>query len=197
MGLFSIGLKILNVHKSVLVDDFSDSSNNNKEIKNMLKKFNVNFFSYNLLSNDIIRLKEKYDIITCFHTIEHLHHSPKKLLTHISKIIKKEGSFILCAPNSNNIKKRIECLFGVYAWSNLNDYFNSNIFRGHVREPSITDLIFFVKYMNLKIVKVYGRNWQGLSSGSRFIRIISIIFDRLLRLFPSLCSDIYIVGKKI
>jgi len=197
LGLFSIGLKILNVHKSVIVDDFSELFNSNKEVKNIFKKFNVNFLKINLLSSDIIKLKDKYDIVTCFHTIEHFHHSPKKLLIRISKIIKKDGLFILCTPNSNNIKKRIECFFGVYNWSNMHDYFYSDEFRGHVREPNIADLIFFTKYMNLKIVKIYGRNWQGLSSNNKFVRIISTILDKFLRLFPSLCSDIYIVAKKI
>jgi len=197
LGLFSIGLKILNVHKSVIVDDFSELFNSNKEVKNIFKRFNVDCLKINLLSNDTIKLKKKYDVVTCFHTIEHFHHSPKKLLFRISKILKNKGLFILCAPNSNNIKKRIECFFGFYTWSNLNDYFYSNTFRGHVREPNVSDLIFFTKYMKLKIVNIYGRNWQGLSSENRFIRIITIIFDKFLRLFPSLCSDIYIVAKKI
>ena len=41
LGLFSIGLKILNVHKSVIVDDFSELFNSNKEVKNIFKRFNV------------------------------------------------------------------------------------------------------------------------------------------------------------
>jgi SAM-dependent methyltransferase len=196
LGLFSIGLKILNVKRSVIVDDFSELFNNNKEVKNIFKKYNVDFIKTNLLSNKITRIKRKYDIITCFHTIEHFHNSPKNLLAHLSKILKKNGLFILCSPNSNNIKKRLECLFGFYSWSNLEDYFDKDLFRGHVREPNLSDLVFFVKKMKLKIIKIYGRNFQGLSSENKNMRFISYIFDFTLRFFPTLCSDIYIVGKK-
>jgi len=196
LGLFSIGLKILKIKKSTIYDDFSDTFNNNDEVKNVLKKYNADCISVNLLDNKIFKNKKKYDVITCFHTIEHFHNSPKNLLIYLSKILKKNGLFILCCPNSNNIKKRLECFFGVYTWSNLEDYFHKDLFRGHVREPNLSDLVFFAKTMKLKKVKTYGRNFQGLSSENRIISFISYIFDYPLRFFPSLCSDIYIVGKK-
>ncbi len=42
--------------------------------------------------------------------------------------------------------------------------------------------------------RIVGRNWLGHSSASAVVRLGTRLADVPLRLFPSLCSDIYLTG---
>ena len=58
------------------------------------------------------------------------------------------------------------------------------------------DLIYIAKDMGLDSCKIYGRNWQGFKSSSPVMRLATKLADYPLRIAPSLCADIYLVGKK-
>ena len=53
--------------------------------------------------------------------------------------------------------------------------------------------------MGLTDLKIIGRNWQGYRGGnnnSAIIKSLTKIIDPFLKYFPSLCSDIYMIGSK-
>lgn len=87
-------------------------------------------------------------------------------------------------------------LFGRAKWSALTDWYDVEFFRGHVREPDLEDLIWIARDMGLINIKTYGRNWMGHYSSSRVVRLLTKLVDIPLRIFPNLCSDIYVVGQK-
>jgi hypothetical protein len=78
----------------------------------------------------------------------------------------------------------------------MRDWYEVEQFRSHVREPDVTDLRYIAADLGLKNARVIGRNWSGYRSRLRAARIITPLIDRALRLRPSLCSDIYLVGRK-
>jgi hypothetical protein len=78
----------------------------------------------------------------------------------------------------------------------MKDWYEKPVFRGHVREPDVDDLQYIATALGLTDVAIYGRNWLGYVSRSNIIRLLTPIFDRPLRLLPTLCSDIYMVGTK-
>ena len=71
----------------------------------------------------------------------------------------------------------------------------SNFFRGHVREPDVEDLHYIARDMQLAQVEIFGRNWAGYLGG-RAVRTLTRLLDPLLQRRPSLCSDLYLVGRK-
>ncbi len=78
----------------------------------------------------------------------------------------------------------------------MNDWYETLIFRGHVREPDVGDLGYIAKDMGLNDYKVDGKNWIGYRANSKLIRSIIPYTDKLLQLKPSLCSDIYLIARK-
>ncbi|MBV9124902.1 MAG: methyltransferase domain-containing protein, partial [Planctomycetes bacterium] len=139
---------------------------------------------------------ESLDVVTTFDSMEHWHHSPKKLFASVVKSLAAGGLFILGGPNCFNLRKRLTVPLGIGGWSRMTDWYEPEVFRGHVREPSVADLRYIAKDMGLTDVAILGRNWAGLHSRFGVARAVTPVIDRVLWLRPSLCSDIYLLGTK-
>jgi 2-polyprenyl-3-methyl-5-hydroxy-6-metoxy-1,4-benzoquinol methylase len=198
IGLFSIGCGALGLRRTVLIDDFDDSINHRvgDAILALHRSYGVEVVSRNVVATGISDLDEDFDVISTFDSMEHWHHSPRSLFRGVFEKLKPGGIFVLGVPNCVNMRKRITVPFGFGKWSSMQDWYNANVFRGHVREPDVDDLKYIARDMGLCRVRILGRNWLGYCSRSIVIRIATSIFDHPLRLFPSLCSDLYMVGEK-
>jgi len=168
------------------------------------KEIGVAVIRQNILEKTLPLENSSVDVVTCFHSLEHWHHSPRRLFREIVRIIKPEGIFVLATPNAVNLRKRLYVLFGRSNLPLLRDWYELGdpVYRGHVREPVIRDLHQLMRWIGFDIVGTYGRNFIGRESTvlSSFLPssllAAAAASDRLLRFFPSLCSDIHVVGRK-
>lgn len=198
IGLFSIGCAALGFKKVVLVDDFRDSINLERgdSILQLHQQYNVSVVSIDVIQDGLCGVEGAFDVITSFDSMEHWHHSPKRLLHQASDMLAPQGRFVLGVPNCVNMRKRITVPLGIGKWSSLEDWYEEDVFRGHVREPDVGDLKYIAEDIALENVRIVGRNWAGYCSSSKMIRYATIVTDCPLRLVPSLCSDIYMTGEK-
>jgi SAM-dependent methyltransferase len=184
----------------ILVDDFED--NVNLRIGDGIFELHERYM-ITVIRRDVVRdglgdlAERKFDCITSFDSMEHWHRSPKKLFHQVSDSLEPNGVFVLGVPNCVNMRKRLTIPFGAGKWSSMHDWYESERFRGHVREADVDDLLYIARDMRLNNVRIHGRNWAGYPSPNALTRISTKIADLPLRLFPSLCSDIYIVAKRV
>lgn len=143
------------------------------------------------------------DGVTCFHSLEHWHHSPKQLFSEIRRVLRPGGWLILATPNAANLRKRLHVLLGANIWSPLEEWYHDTpVFRGHVREPIVRDLHRLCEWNGFRVTATHGRNFIGRDSHAlarlpRPLRHgIAIASQSVLRFFPSLCSDIHVVAQK-
>ena len=144
------------------------------------------------------------DVVTCFHSLEHWHHSPRRLFREIVRVLKPGGWLVLATPNAVNLRKRCYVLLGKSNLPNLHAWYTEGdpVFRGHVREPVIKDLHEILRMNGLEVVATRGRNFIGRSSRALsflppgLVRTAARVSDYALALFPSLCSDLHVVGRK-
>jgi len=196
VGLFSTGCAALGM-KALLVDDFADPINRRMGNSAFVvhKKYGVRILSRNVITDGLADISERFDVVTTFDSMEHWHHSPKRLFRQVAKqLLKPGGRFVLAVPNCVNLRKRLSVPLGVGKWSSMEDWYQEPEFRGHVREPDVADLRYIALDMGLREVQILGRNWVGYVSRSRFVRLATRIADRPLRMFPSLCADLYLTG---
>jgi hypothetical protein len=73
---------------------------------------------------------------------------------------------------------------------------DEQVFRGHVREPDVSDLRYIARDLQLTETRIIGRNWQGRVSPSALVRAMTAMFDLPLRINPAWCADIYLLGRK-
>ncbi len=197
IGLFSIGCAALGMD-AVLVDDFRDSiaQKSAENVLDLHRSYGVQIVNRDVIHSGLDFLADSFDVISTFDSMEHWHHSPKRLFASVVQSLKPGGLFVIGTPNSVNLRKRLTVPLGVSCWSRMADWYEAEEFRGHVREPSVADLKYIAQDMGLVEVEILGRNWSGYASRSRLVRLSTIFADRLLTLFPSLCSNIYMVGTK-
>lgn len=136
------------------------------------------------------------DAVTIFDSMEHWHRSPRSLLHEVMDALVPGGLLVIGVPNCVNLRKRISVPLGRGKWSRMADWYETKRFRGHVREPDVDDLRYIARDLRLAQVEILGRNWSGYLSPSPWIRRATTVADRLLQLRPSLCSDLYLIGRK-
>jgi 2-polyprenyl-3-methyl-5-hydroxy-6-metoxy-1,4-benzoquinol methylase len=198
IGLFSAGCAAYGMKRSVLIDDFDDSVNHRVggSILDLHTSLGVEVIARDVVDKGIADIEGSFDIITTFESMEHWHHSPRRLFRQAINKLKPGGVFVLSVPNCVNLRKRITIPIGWGKWSAMQEWYDADRFRGHVREPDVSDLIYIANDMGLTAVKVLGRNWQGYSSTNSVIRLVARVMDYPLRVRPQLCADLYLVGQK-
>ena len=194
-----------------LVDDFGGGGgvelrNESKEVpflELLEQKLELNVVRQNFLERVLPMDDSSVDVVTCFHSLEHWHHSPKRLFKEIVRITKPGGFLVLATPNAVNLRKRIYCLFGRSSFPSLNEWYYDGdpIFRGHVREPTLTDLCHLLQWNGFEVIGKLGRNFIGRQSQALgklppgLVNGMAVLSQPVLRLFPRLCSDLHVVGR--
>ncbi|MHC5062228.1 MAG: hypothetical protein ACYTFK_14320, partial [Planctomycetota bacterium] len=107
-----------------------------------------------------------------------------------------DGLFLLGAPNAANLLKRFRVPLGENIFAKIEDWYMYEKFIGHVREPVVADLLYICKDLELEVLRIIGRNWIGLKRVPKGMKIVGYSLDKILRLFPSLCSNIFILAAK-
>jgi 2-polyprenyl-3-methyl-5-hydroxy-6-metoxy-1,4-benzoquinol methylase len=134
------------------------------------------------------------DVVTCFDSLEHWHHSPRPVLEQARRTLRPGGLLFLSTPNAANAFHRLRLLLGRANGARFEDWYYPEEFRGHVREPVVADLQRMVADLGLELRALWGRNWPGVPSGWK--RPVVTAADRMLRPFPTLCKDLYVLAAK-
>ena len=199
IGLFSVGCAALGFKRVVLMDDFNDVVNRRvgASVLDLHRRYGVEVVSRDVIAEGLGDvLGGDTDVITTFDSMEHWHNSPKRMFREVVASLRSGGTFVLGVPNSVNMRKRITVPFGIGKWTRMQEWYDEEVFRGHVREPDVDDLRYIARDMGLVDISIFGRNWMGYNSPSRVIRFATRLMDYPLRLKASFCSDIYLVGRK-
>jgi SAM-dependent methyltransferase len=198
IGLFSVGCAAAGFGRVILVDDFSDQINQTvgESILAIHRSYGVRVVSRDVVAQGVGDLNERLDVVTSFDSMEHWHRSPKQLFRELLSAMNAGGRFVLAVPNCVNLRKRLTVPLGRGKWSAMKDWYEPEVFRGHIREPDVQDLLYIAADLGLEDARVLGRNWLGCQSDKKLLRIAASFLDPLIRLRPSLCSNIYLVGTK-
>jgi SAM-dependent methyltransferase len=195
---------------ATLVDDFWGGGHmeaaiyrqNELAVLEQFEKLGVRIHSQDLISKPLPMADESQDVITCFHTLEHWHNSPKKLFGEIRRVLRPGGHVIFATPNVVNLRKRLYASAGKNPFANLDEWYQHEVFRGHVREPSIADLHKLYQWNGFEVLATYGRNFIGEDSVALSflplpaVRLLARTGNKVLQAVPSFCSDIHVVGIK-
>jgi SAM-dependent methyltransferase len=197
IGLFSVGCAAVGMTVT-LVDDFGDANNKPiaDEVLTLHRKHGVEVVVADVLEKLPNIQPNSLDAVTCFDAMEHWNRSIRRVLHEVVSWLRPGGLFVLQTPNCVNLRKRLSVPFGKGKWSGMEYWYEQKVFRGHVREPDVEDLLYIGRDLALEDVRILGRNWLGYGSQRRVIRVATKLSDTILRLRPSLCSNIYLHGRK-
>ncbi len=93
IGLFSVGCAAFGFKRIVLADDFNDPVNlrEGDRILELHRNYGVEVVSRDVVERGINDLGGDFDIVTTFDSMEHWHHSPKKLFRDVVAALKPDG----------------------------------------------------------------------------------------------------------
>lgn len=187
-------------YDTYLLDDFDDNAYKNKSADKILESISsagVNIISGNMFDDSVSHAyKNSYDMVTTHDSIEHWHNSPKDIFCSLWEKMNENGVLWIGAPNCVNLRKRITVPFGKGKWSTMSDWYEEKTFRGHVREPDVSDYRYIANDLGAKKVKIEGKNWLGYRNNRKFVRKVIPYADGVMQIFPSICSDIYLYAWK-
>lgn len=112
--MFSLVCRALGVARVVLVDDFGDPVNEQlgSGILELHRSCGVEVVRWDVVENGLPTDAGVFDLITFFDTIEHWHHSPRRVLHQARAMLRTQGWVIIGVPNCVNLRKRITVPFG-------------------------------------------------------------------------------------
>jgi SAM-dependent methyltransferase len=168
-----------------------------KEVE-YLAKMGVKFVEADLTSVDLRSLfdRESIDVVASYHTIEHLHHSPKVLLESALDILKPGGRLVIEVPNAANLIKRAGLLIGRTNYPSFSEFYDSAKWCGHIREYTADDLEQLAQSLSLRGWRIEGRNWYGRLYNVIGNRPAARALDSLLRVKPGLCGSMFLTAQK-
>jgi SAM-dependent methyltransferase len=165
-----------------------------ESVRERLGAFGVELVMRDALETPLPFPDDTFDAVVSFDAMEHFHHSPKRLVQEVRRVGRAGGRFVLGVPNAVNARKRLAVLMGRTNWSRFDDWYEPDEFHGHVREPTVGDVARIAVDLGLEDWRIVGRNWLG-HRGGPIKRVVTNLVDRPLRLRPSLCANIYLLGR--
>jgi len=185
-------------YQTVVIDDLEDATYKTDASSSVLKIFResgMECITADAFTDSLDGL-EDLELVTSHDSMEHWHNSPKRMFHKFWSKMNDGAFFFLGVPNCVNLRKRITVPFGRGKWSQMTDWYEPDVFRGHVREPDVDDLRYIARDLKASSIQIMGRNWIGYRHTSRFIRTVTPVIDRTMQFFPSICSDIYLLARK-
>jgi SAM-dependent methyltransferase len=199
-GALALACKVTGMEHVTVIEDFGDPWHDDAvktDIVSVLRSSGVHVILRNALTLDLPFPDNSVDCVSSIDCLEHWPHSPAHLFSEIKRVLKPGGRFVLGAPNAVSVIKRMRVLIGKTNYPPWKDFYEQVRWRGHVREPTLGELFEIMGTLGLEVVYTVGRNWMALRKGYRglTLKVVRMAIP-LLNLFPTLCSDLYVVGRK-
>lgn len=181
--------------RAVVVDTFDDEVFERADMRELVDLLPVEMVKMDATAGEPLPFgDDSFDAITSFDSLEHWHHSPRRLFAELRRVARPNALLVLGVPNAVNIRKRFAVAAGKTNWSRFEDWYEPDVFLGHVREPVVEDLEKMAGALGLAARAIVGRNWLGGRRG-RAGQAITRLVDAPLRARPSLCANLYLVGR--
>jgi len=139
------------------------------EHERIRKHFGIGYQEYNAITDRLDFADASFDVVNCNDMIEHLHGSPKPLLSECLRVLKPGGWLIITTPNHAALHNRLFLLFGGSTYHSIVDWFHNPVWRkpvytAHIREYTIPEMRYMLSEAGFTHVDVHGEDQARLGS---------------------------------
>lgn len=143
-------------YKCAAFDDLQDSwhlrGDNARKIKQFAAARGIDFCQGDGDLRSLPWPDSTFDMVTMFAVLEHFHHSPRSTLEVIRRLLKPGGLLLITVPSAVNVRKRVAVVRGRTNYPPYAQFFESPVWRGHVREYVRDDLCQLARLMGLAVL---------------------------------------------
>jgi SAM-dependent methyltransferase len=166
------------------------------------------------------------DVVFAGNVIEHLPHSPRPFLAELKRILRPGGHLVIDTINAVDLRRRIKFLFGVSNWPRIELLYPMDFHSEHHKEYTLGELqkvidlsgfhrvqslafeAFFTNPLRVSPLRYLRRPrytiipseaeslWADRFQPTNPAEYARLVLLGLVKLFPSLRSDILVVGRK-
>jgi 2-polyprenyl-3-methyl-5-hydroxy-6-metoxy-1,4-benzoquinol methylase len=122
-------------------------------------KFGIAYADYDALTDELPFDDESFDIVNSNDLIEHIHGSPKRMLSECLRVLRPDGRLIVTTPNLSSLYNRVMLLAGGSVHHSIAGWFHGPEwlrprFTGHVREYTAPELRYMLRESGFAGVRV-------------------------------------------
>ena len=128
------------------------------------EKHGLDMLDVDLLHDPLPFQDNTFDMVMLLAVIEHLPKSPKRILEEVRRVLKPGGVLALEVPNIAALRNRIGLLFGHSVHLSLKDWYYSDPYGGHIREPTCAEVEQYIKYLNMELITLRTSNTSFLNT---------------------------------
>jgi SAM-dependent methyltransferase len=141
--------------------------------------------------------EQQFDLVMMNDILEHLHDSPRALLSEVLAWTRPGGYLLITVPNAVNLRKRAGVLLGKSNYPPYGDFFwHPSPFRGHIREYVLDDLKLLCNFMDLEPVELRGIDiWVDVRLKHALSRCLYWGFTSMIR-FPGIRDSLLLLARK-
>ena len=182
-------------------EDFSNRMGVNKDIIERLKANNVRPEICNIEESRLPYDDSFFDAVLFLDVLEHLHGSPKKTLAEINRVLRPGGTVVITTPNLATLKNRLFMLAGRSVYTDLDYWYNSRQFFGHVREYTRGEVrkMLGVQGFAAKAIRLSNTRQTAILKNSRFglYSVALALYIFIAALVPAFRYEMIIIGTKV
>ncbi len=136
---------------------------------------------------------EEFDMVMLHDVLEHLHDSPRELLTDLLRSVRPHGYLFVTVPNAVNIRKRVAVLFGRTNHPPFDQYWWSpSPWRGHIREYTEGDLRLLARHLGVVPLELRGCHHMLGKVPPR----LRPVYRRVTQIFPNWRDSWMLLARK-
>lgn len=133
---------------------------------------------------------ERFDVLNCSETLEHLNFNPLPVIKEFHRVLKPGGIALITTPNALRLGSRVRLLIGRNTFANLHDMCFGDPYSAHYREYSLEEVKQLLKWGGFTIET--GRtNYlypaTGLQKALKAVVMATI---------PSCAGNLFVVGAR-
>lgn len=172
-----------------------------------IKERDVEVGNCNILSERLPCGDASFDLVTMFDVIEHLHGSPRHMLSEVYRVLRPGGHVIVETPNIANLRRRLLLLMGKNPMTIKYFYESPYPYSGHVYEYTKYDLDCAVRWSGFEIAESkltnvllhYHKIESGFAPGMRIqgVRDVAmLLYLAICRVVPSFRDTLLCIGRR-
>ena len=172
------------------IDDFGDATHDYDQIRHTGMKFGITFARGDV-THPLPYEDESAHLVVSFNTLEHLHESPKQVMSEIYRVLKPGGICVLGLPNLTALYKRVRFVIGGTCMPKFDYWWESLPWRGHVREAAPGEVSQILKRSGFDAGSEIGFDAE---MPYKMGRLPYFLYNTARRLSPSRLSDCIFCG---
>lgn len=157
---------------------------------------------FTLIKQDIFQKTDfqdnEFDVGLFSDVIEHVHKSPRPILEEFYRVIKPGGKLVCIAPNAVNLRKRLHVVLGKSNYQPVQTFYNSvGDWRGHVREPTLTELELMLTWAGFQIDRSFTVDFDyQVDKYLKGRQALRKIYQVICKWVPTLRQNLICIGSK-